>query len=106
MAREREPGVQELFDVMAACPASAFEGVAMRSVAPKYANPRDFVSGAGAARTGGRWSKRGLAAVYLSLSPMTAAAESFQGFRPLGFAGSSAHGSSSARGSLLHACWI
>lgn len=59
----------------------------MRSVAPKYANANDFSSGAGAARTGGRWSRKGLAAVYLSLSPTTAAVESYQQFTSLGFAG-------------------
>lgn len=59
----------------------------MRSVKRMHANTQDFASGQGAARIGGRWSRVGLPAVYTSLSPVTAAAESYQEFDAFGFAG-------------------
>ncbi len=87
MASQKEyPGIQELFDAIASCPAVGFDGVAMRSVLWKYANKKDFASGVGAAQMGGRWSRAGMRAVYLSLSPLTAAAEAYNEFAAFGHA--------------------
>jgi RES domain-containing protein len=52
------------------------EGRGYRSTAPKYANPKELLSGEGSRRFGGRWNPIGLSAVYLSDSPETALAES------------------------------
>jgi len=81
-------GVPELFAAIAAClpKAAAFNGIVMRSSTVRYANEHDFLSGDGAAAVGGRWNRRGIKAVYASLSPVTAAREAYQGFEAFGFA--------------------
>jgi len=63
------PEVLELFSSIAALSskANAFDGVVVRSVAIQYAKQNDFFSGAGAAKTGGRFNPIGLQAVYASL---------------------------------------
>jgi RES domain-containing protein len=48
--------------------AKPWAGVAFRSVAPHHARVEDLLSGAGAARHGGRWNPPGIAAVYCSLT--------------------------------------
>jgi RES domain-containing protein len=55
--------------------ATALRGTFYRSAAPKYATSSDLVSGAGSRQHGGRWNPVGVAAVYGSLSPETALAE-------------------------------
>jgi RES domain-containing protein len=52
------------------------EGTVYRSVAPRYANSSDLLSGEGTRRNGARWSPVGLAAVYGSFTPQTALEES------------------------------
>jgi RES domain-containing protein len=86
-----EPGVQELYDAIAACHSRivSYQGVAMRSVGMRYATAKDFLSGDGAARTGGRWNPRGIKAIYASTSPVTATYEAYQNFADFGFAKSS-----------------
>lgn len=85
--REAEPGVQKLFDAIAASRphAASFRGVVVRSASIGYANKHDFLSGEGAAAIGGRWNRRGVKAAYASLSPVTAAREAYQGFEAFGF---------------------
>jgi RES domain-containing protein len=85
--REREPGVQELFDAIASClpHAISVQGVVFRSTGLKYANEHDLVSGAGAAAVGGRWNRRGMRAIYASLSHVTAVHESYRGIEAAGF---------------------
>lgn len=81
------PEVTELLERIASLYADAggFDGVIVRSVGTKYANEQDFFSGAGAARTGGRWNRLGLPAIYASLDVMTATLEAYQNFVRLGF---------------------
>lgn len=55
--------------------AIALAGTVYRSAAPKYANSSDLLSGQGSRRNGGRWNPVGVAAVYGSLTPQTALAE-------------------------------
>jgi len=76
------PEVIELFEAIAKLfpTAGGFEGVVVRSVGIKYATKNDFYSGAGAAKTGGRWNRVGLEAVYASLDVTTATQEAYQDF--------------------------
>lgn len=86
-----EPGVQELYDAIAACLARAvpYHGVVMRSVGIRYATAKDFLSGDGAATVGGRWNPLGIKAIYASTSPVTATYEAYQNFADYGFSKSS-----------------
>jgi RES domain-containing protein len=59
-------------------------GTVFRSVAPRYANPADLISGEGARRSGGRWSPAGIHAVYGSLTLETALAEALAAIRYYG----------------------
>jgi RES domain-containing protein len=88
---EPEPGVQELFEAIAACLQLAvpFQGVVMRSAGMKHATAKDFASGAGASAKGGRWNPRGIQTIYASTTPATAAYESYQSFSDFGFSPSS-----------------
>ncbi|HLW65477.1 MAG TPA: RES family NAD+ phosphorylase, partial [Gemmataceae bacterium] len=63
---------------------SAFEGVVYRSTSPKYASEADLVTGRGSAQFGGRWNPIGIAAVYASLTPETAMAETLASNRYYG----------------------
>lgn len=58
----------------------AVDLVGYRSVTPKYARENDILSGVGSKASGGRWNPPGLAAVYVSLSPETAMAETLAHF--------------------------
>ena len=55
--------------------AVAFEGTVYRMSTPKYATQTDLLTGAGSVLSGGRWDPKGVAAIYFSLSPETALAE-------------------------------
>ncbi len=55
-----------------------------RSCTPKYAREADLLNGLGSKRHGGRWNPPGLAAVYASLTPETAMAETLAHFRYYG----------------------
>lgn len=81
------PEVIELFDVIAEHypGAKGFNGVIVRNVGVKYANKNNFYSGAGAAKTGGRWNRKGLEAIYSSLDVETATLEAYQNFVYRGF---------------------
>ena len=63
---------------------ASFEGTIFRSVAPRFANPGDLISGEGARRSGGRWSPEGIAAIYGSLTLETALEEARAGIRYYG----------------------
>ena len=81
------PEVIELFEAIAALLPSAtgFNGVIVRNVGTKYATRKDFFSGAGAAKFGGRWNPLGLEAIYASLDVITATHEAYQNFEAFGF---------------------
>jgi RES domain-containing protein len=64
--------------------ACAFKSTAFRSVNPRYATEADLLSGHGSREFGGRWNTLGLAAVYASLSPETAMAETLAHVRYYG----------------------
>ncbi len=87
MQLDEQPGVLDLFATIKGlfAIATGFEGVVVRNVSAKYANKQNFYSGAGAAKTGGRWNRQGLAAVYASLDVQTATAEAYQDFIYRGF---------------------
>jgi RES domain-containing protein len=55
--------------------ASGVSLTAYRSSTPKYATETDLVTGEGSRRFGGRWNPPGLAAIYASVTPETAMAE-------------------------------
>jgi len=55
--------------------AIGFLSTVYRSSTPKYANQSDLLTGEGSRRFGGRWNPVGISAVYASLSPETAMAE-------------------------------
>jgi hypothetical protein len=55
--------------------ATALRGTIYRSVAPKYANSLDLLSGEGSRRNGARWNPIGVATVYGSFTPQTALEE-------------------------------
>ena len=57
----------------------------MRNVGSKYATQRDFFSGSGAGKSGGRWNPVGLEAIYASLDVITATHEAYQNFVASGF---------------------
>ena len=60
------PEVIALFEAIASLlpDAKGFVGVVIRSVATQYANKNDFFSGDGAAKSGGRWNRPGISAIY------------------------------------------
>jgi RES domain-containing protein len=55
--------------------ATAFEEIVYRSSTPEYARESDLLTGEGSRRNGGRWNPIGITAVYASLTPETAMAE-------------------------------
>ena len=81
------PEVIELFEAIASLfpDAGGFDGVIVRSVGTRHASEKDFFSGAGAAKAGGRWNRVGLQAIYASLDVMTATKEAYQNFVTFGF---------------------
>jgi len=81
------PEVVELFEIIADLfpDAEGWDGVIIRNVATKYATRNNFYSGAGAAKTGGRWNRKGLEAIYTSLDVETATLEAYQDFIYRGF---------------------
>ncbi len=52
-----------------------FAGIVYRSCTPRYATESDLLTGEGSRRHGGRWNPKGISAVYASLSPEVALAE-------------------------------
>lgn len=54
-----------------------WQGITYRSATPRYATTVDQISGVGSKRHGGRWNPVGIAAIYSSLTPETAMAETF-----------------------------
>ena len=52
-----------------------FQGIVYRSASPRYASEHDLLSGVGASKGGGRWNRVGAAAVYCSMTPEAALAE-------------------------------
>ena len=76
------PEVRELFATIAGLHLRAigFSGVIVRSVGAKHATQASFFSGIGAAKTGGRWNRVGIEAVYASLDVLTATKEAYQNF--------------------------
>jgi len=81
------PEVVELFEIIADLFAQAegLDNVVIRNVGAKYATKNNFYSGAGAAKTGGRWNPKGLEAIYTSLDVETAKLEAYQDFIYRGF---------------------
>jgi RES domain-containing protein len=66
--------------------AISWSGVGYRSCSPKYANATDILTGVGSQKAGGRYNPLGsFPAVYLSIEPETAFAESFAHIRYYGF---------------------
>src|SRR5437763_13148806 len=63
-----------------------FADVGYRSSTPKYATEDDLVSGEGSKIHGGRWNPPGIAALYMSLTPETAMAETLAHHRYYGIA--------------------
>ena len=55
--------------------AGEFFKVVYRANTPKYSNEADLLSGEGSRRHGGRWNPVGVRAIYASLTPETAMAE-------------------------------
>lgn len=78
--RHELPEVRELFRTIHKLldKALPFEGIIVRSVGTKYATQTAFFSGDGASKTGGRWNRRGIKAVYGSLDILTATHEAYQ----------------------------
>ncbi|MBX3397698.1 MAG: RES family NAD+ phosphorylase [Gemmataceae bacterium] len=70
-----EPTVEQLIARLERLLPVGFGSVTYRSSTPKYATEADLLTGEGSRRTGGRWNPKGIAAVYTSLTPETAMAE-------------------------------
>jgi RES domain-containing protein len=66
--------------------AAAFAETVYRSSTPQYVNESDLLTGEGSRRNGGRWNPVGVAAVYASLTPETAMAETLAHNRYYGIA--------------------
>ncbi|MBX9677791.1 MAG: RES domain-containing protein [Gemmataceae bacterium] len=64
--------------------ATPFAHTVFRSTSPKYATETDMFSGKGAEKSGGRRNPPGVAAVYASLTPETAMAETLAHHRYYG----------------------
>ena len=81
------PEVIALFEAIASLlpDAKGFVGVVIRSVATQYANKNDFFSGDGAAKSGGRWNRPGISAIYASLDPITTTHKAYQNYNTFGF---------------------
>jgi RES domain-containing protein len=79
------PDFPRLAEALRRLPRRPWKGVAYRSCSPRYARSADVLSGEGVRRHGGRWNTPELfPAVYASLSPETAVAESLSHFRHYG----------------------
>ena len=72
-----DPTFEQLQSRLAKLASSAvpFDGVVYRSSTPKYATESDLLTGEGSRLRGGRWNPIRVAAVYASLTPVTAMAE-------------------------------
>lgn len=66
--------------------ATAFTGTGYRSSTPLYATEDDLLTGEGSKQNGGRWNPAGIAAVYASLTPEVAMAETLAHNRYFGIA--------------------
>src|SRR5437762_3434937 len=66
-------------------PIKHWSGIVFRSVSLPYAKPEQIVDGVGAMKSGGRWNRPGIRALYCSLRPGTAAEESMRLFERAGF---------------------
>jgi RES domain-containing protein len=66
--------------------AGGFSAIGYRSSTPKYATENELLLGEGSKRHGGRWNPIGIAAVYASLTPETAMAETLAHNRYYGIA--------------------
>lgn len=65
--------------------AAPFAGVVFRSVSPRFAEDPDILGGVGAQRCGGRWNPpQVMPAVYASLTPEAALAETTESLRRAG----------------------
>lgn len=62
-----------------------WEGVVYRNTSVRYARSSDLLTGEGSSQAGGRWNPRGLRAVYASLTPEAAMAETLNHFRRYGW---------------------
>jgi len=62
-----------------------WRGVVYRNASLRYASGKDLLAGEGSSQAGGRWNPRGLRAVYASLTPETAMAETLSAFRRYGW---------------------
>ncbi len=65
--------------------ASGFKWKVFRSTTPRYATEMDLLTGEGSRKFGGRWNPPGLAAIYASLTPETAMAETLAQARYYGW---------------------
>ena len=61
--------------------AMPFSETVFRSCTPKYASQSDLLTGEGSRQNGGRWNPKGIAAIYASLTPETAMAETLAHYR-------------------------
>ena len=59
-------------------------GLVFRATSPRHFTPFALVSGQGSSEHGGRWSPKGIKAVYGSCTPETAMAETLQHYRNAG----------------------
>jgi RES domain-containing protein len=76
------PEYRRLREALAAVAAARWQGVLFRFAAPEYASSGDLLTGQGARVHGGRWNPPGsFAAVYGSLTPEVAMAETFAAAR-------------------------
>lgn len=55
----------------------SFSAIVFRTASPRYSDEREVLSGIGALKGGGRWNPKGIAAVYCSVTPEAALAETF-----------------------------
>lgn len=79
------PRLEQLIERLKPIAGARIKVRGFRSTTPQYATEIDLVSGEGSRLQGGRWNLPGIAAVYASLSPETAMAETLAHFRYYGF---------------------
>jgi len=74
---------EKIFQALQGCMdrIAPWSGVIYRSTSPRYYSRNQILSGEGGSRRGGRWNPVGIKAVYGSLTPETAMAETLQLYR-------------------------
>lgn len=83
---EAHPDYEKILSGIEQCKADCvpLTGVVFRATSPRHFTAKALISGEGSSEHGGRWSPKGIRAVYGSFTPETAMAETLKRYRSAG----------------------